>query len=114
MVMIDPLGTRIERYMDLLSARQKLVASNLANLDTPGYRTRDVDFQFELLSAAADAPLNVIEPGGLVTKNDGNNVSLERETRMLAETALRFQFAASLMSRKLNAVRKAIEEGKGI
>ena len=33
--------------MDLLSARQKLVASNIANVDTPGYKTKDIDFQFE-------------------------------------------------------------------
>lgn len=36
--------------MDVLSARQKLVASNIANADTPGYRTRDLDFQSEFRS----------------------------------------------------------------
>src|SRR5690348_16845658 len=46
--MLYRLAGTLERYMDLLSARQKLVASNIANADTPGYRTRDIDFQSEL------------------------------------------------------------------
>ncbi len=49
--MLDHLSGQIERYMDLLSARQKLVASNIANSDTPGYQTQDIDFQSEFASA---------------------------------------------------------------
>ena len=45
--MLDPLAGQLERYMDLLSTRQKLVASNIANVDTPGYLTQDIDFQQE-------------------------------------------------------------------
>ena len=97
--------------MDLLSARQKLAASNIANADTPGYRTRDVDFQAEL-SSAMNGPPHVIEAEGLAAKNDGNNVSIDREARLLAENALRFQVAASLMRRELRVERMAIEEGR--
>ncbi len=98
--------------MDLLAQRQRLVASNLANLDTPGYRTKDVDFQFEYMSLAPGAQPHVIEPQGLVVKNDGNNVSLDREARLLAENALRFNVATSLLRGELRELRKAIEEGK--
>ena len=49
--MLDPIAQHIERYMDLLSARQKLVAANIANADTPGYKTRDLDFQSEFQRA---------------------------------------------------------------
>jgi len=97
--------------MDLLSARQSLVASNVANADTPGYRTRDIDFQFEFQSAAGGPP-RVLEAAGLPVKNDGNNVSLDRESRLLAENALRFQLASSLLRAQIHAVRSAIEEGK--
>ena len=45
--MLNAIAGQLERYMDLLSARQKLVASNIANADTPGYRTQDIDFQSE-------------------------------------------------------------------
>jgi len=97
--------------MDLLSARQKLVATNIANADTPGYLTRDFDFQAELRNATGGAPL-LSEVGGLQVKNDGNNVSLDRESRLLAENALRFQLASQLMKSQIRAVRSAIQEGK--
>ena len=97
--------------MDLLSARQKLVASNIANADTPGYRTKDLDFQSEFLSATGGTP-RATEVNDLPVRNDGNNVSLDRESRLLAENALRFQVAAQLIKGQIRAVRSAIQEGK--
>jgi flagellar basal-body rod protein FlgB len=108
--MLDRVAGQLERYMDLLSARQKLVASNIANLDTPGYRTRDVDFQSEFQSAAGLNP-EVVEVTGLPVKNDGNNVNLDRESRLLAENALRFQVASSLMRAQIHTVESAINGG---
>lgn len=98
--------------MDLLSARQKLVASNIANVDTPGYKTQDIDFQFEFMSLSAGAQPNVIEAPGLTAKNDGNNVNMDREARLLSENALRFNLASSLMKSQLKLISSAIEEGK--
>jgi flagellar basal-body rod protein FlgB len=112
--MLPPISQNIEHYMDLLAQRQKLVASNLANLDTPGYRTKDIDFQFEYMSLPHGASPNVIEAGGLTVKNDGNNVSLDREARLLAENALRFNVASNLMRGELRTIRKAIDEGRSL
>jgi flagellar basal-body rod protein FlgB len=97
--------------MDALGARQRVVASNIANADTPGYATRDVSFQDEL-SKAAGTPAAVIEVSGLPVRNDGNNVNLDREARLLAENALRFQVASQLMKGQIRLVRSAIQEGK--
>ena len=99
--------------MDLLSAPQKLVASNIANADTPGYKTRDIDFQFEFMSQIKGGAPNVVEAPGLVTRNDGNNVSVDRESRLLAENAIRFNLATQLLRGQIRAVRSAIQEGKG-
>lgn len=109
--MLDPVANRIEHYMDLLSRRQKLVASNIANIDTPGYRTRDIDFQFEFMSLVQGGKPNIIEPD-LPVKNDGNNVSLDREARLLAENSMRFNLAAQLMRSHIRMVRSAIKEGR--
>jgi flagellar basal-body rod protein FlgB len=109
--MLQPIAAQLERYMDLLSARQKLVASNIANADTPGYRTQDIDFQSEFLHATGGAP-RATEVAGLAVQNDGNNVSLDREARLLAENALRFQVASQLMKSEIRVVRSAIQEGK--
>ena len=109
--MLDGLASRIERYLDLVSARQKLVASNIANADTPGYKTRDIDFQSEFESAIAHAPPALVEVPGLKIKNDGNNVSMDRETRLLAENALRFNVATELMRSEIQTLHQAIHEG---
>jgi len=110
--MLDAVGSQLERYLDLLSARQKLVASNIANADTPGYQTQDIDFQTEFRNALGGAP-HVTEVSGLPTRNDGNNVSLDRESRLLSENALRFSVAANLLRSQINEVRSAIKEGQG-
>jgi flagellar basal-body rod protein FlgB len=100
------------RYMDLLSARQKLVTSNLANADTPGYRTKDIDFQFEFMSAVNGQGPQIIEPQGLYEKPDLNNVSVDREARLLAENTIRFNLASTVVRGQFESMRKAIHEGK--
>jgi flagellar basal-body rod protein FlgB len=110
--MLDATTAAIGRYMDLLSARQKLVASNIANADTPGYKTQDIDFQFEFMSLANGQTAQTIEPGDLPEKPDGNNVSMDREARLLAENAIRFNLASTLAKGSLKMIRSAIEEGK--
>lgn len=98
--------------MNVISLRQKLVASNIANADTPGYKTQDVDFQTSLHAAVDGVAPRAVQVSGLVVKNDGNNVDLDREARLLAENAMRFNVAASLMHADLQQVREAIQGGK--
>jgi flagellar basal-body rod protein FlgB len=111
-VMLDSVGRNLERYMDVLSARQRLVSSNLANADTPGYKTRDLDFQGELKNLLAENEPRTVEVSGLTSRNDGNNVSVDRESRLLAENALRFSTASALIRGQLRSLRTAIQEGK--
>jgi flagellar basal-body rod protein FlgB len=122
--MIDRVTQSLEAYLDLLTTRQKLVASNIANLDTPGYRTRDIDFQAELRTAlgrvqsgqaVSDGATRVgaaaKEVEGLAVKNDGNDVQLDRESRLLAENAMRFELASALLASRFRNIRLAIKEG---
>jgi flagellar basal-body rod protein FlgB len=108
--MLDSIASKLERYMTLLGKRQQLVAANIANADTPGYKTKD--FQFEFMSQMEGGTPNVIEASGLTAKNDGNNVNMERESRLLAENALRFNVASSFLRDQIKGVRSAIQEGK--
>jgi len=102
-------------YLSYLTRRQEVVASNIANADTPGYKTRDVsmpgDFstafaQFTSLSEAMPE-----ETPGLVSRNDGNNVSIDRESRLLAENDIRFNLATQLLRGEIRNYKTAIEEG---
>ena len=111
--MFDALSANLERYMDLLSDRQKLVVSNIANADTPGYKTRDIDFQSEFRNAIDSNQPQPAEVSGLKTKNDGNNVNIDRESRLLSENDLRFGIASNLLRSRLKLLRSAIEEKTG-
>lgn len=109
--MLEGLGSNLEHYMNLVSARQKLVASNLANADTPGYQTQDIDFKREFESQIGSGPASINVPG-LAVKNDGNNVNVDREARLLVENALRFSIASALVRGQLSQIRAAIQDGK--
>jgi flagellar basal-body rod protein FlgB len=111
--MLDGLTGNLENYLDLLSARQKTVASNIANADTPGYKTQDIDFQFEFMSLTKGQQPQNIQPEGLVEKPDGNNVNLDREARLLSENQMRFNLASVLVKGRLKAVQEAITGGSG-
>jgi flagellar basal-body rod protein FlgB len=112
--MFDPVSNHLEHYLNLLSTRQKLVASNIANMDTPGYKTKDIDFHFEFMSkmdATEPSPPTIFEAGGLLVKNDGNDVSIDREMRLLSENAIRFSVATNLLKGQATQLRTAISEG---
>jgi flagellar basal-body rod protein FlgB len=115
--MLDPVATQLDRYLTLVSQRQKLVASNIANADTPGYQTRDFDFESQLRAAlqspegATPQAPTALPVSGLRVKNDGNNVDLDREARLLAENALRFNIATNLLRSELKDLHTAIQGG---
>ncbi len=113
--MLDLVSRSLEKYMDVLATRQKLVASNIANVDTPGFKTQDVDFQseFNKLVSGESSTVNAQEVTGLRVKNDGNSVNLDREARLLSENAIRFSIASNLMKTQLRNLKSAIHEGQG-
>ena len=111
-----PIAQMAEKMMDLASFRQSLIANNMANVDTPEFKTKDIDFRAELRRAAmSDAPSAkpaVKEPAGLLQRPDGNNVSLEREGLNMAETQLQFAMGAQLVKREYRKLLSAINEGR--
>jgi flagellar basal-body rod protein FlgB len=111
-VLFDTTQLALERAISGASTRQEALAANIANADTPGYRTRDIDFANEFRSLLPGERPEAIEVSGLEIKHDGNNVSLDREARLLAENALRFNLAGNLIKGELRMVRSAIQEGR--
>jgi flagellar basal-body rod protein FlgB len=111
MFSIDPTLELLGRTLDACALRQAVYSANIANADTPGYQTKDIDFENELQSQMSGSKPNVIEVSGLRNKNDGNNVDMDREARLLAENALRFSVASQLAHSEISTLRTAIEEG---
>jgi flagellar basal-body rod protein FlgB len=109
---ITQTGLDLGNFLTYLSRRQEVISSNIANADTPGYQTRDVEMPVSFSSALQQAGATVVNASGLVTRNDGNNVSIDREARLLAETTLKFSIAAQSIRARLKNLRTAIEEGR--
>lgn len=115
--MVELVPQSLEKYMDVLAARQKVVASNIANVDTPGYKTQDVDFQAEfdkLVNSGGDSTaVQAEEVTGIRVKSDGNSVNLDREARLLSENSLRFNIVSNLAKDSIRVMKNAIHEGQG-
>jgi flagellar basal-body rod protein FlgB len=108
---LDRIGAQTGNVLTWLARREEAIASNLANADTPGYKTRDVENPGDFSSVFATS-LSAREVQNLVSRNDGNNVSLDREARLLAENNMKFNLATQLLRDELKNVRSAIEEGR--
>jgi len=120
MGLIDsPMLRVLSGSLDVNAFRQRVISSNLANVDTPGYRTRDIDFRGALVEAQAsegDGGGVGLTPvarklQGLIERPDGNNVSADREGLLLATTQLRFSLSAQLVKDEFHKILSAIREG---
>jgi flagellar basal-body rod protein FlgB len=123
--------TALGRQLTVAVAKQSVGASNLANINTPNYRTREVSFDDALSQVMPGGQkLAVTQPGhftgqpdaaaarqfqdveGLATRRDGNNVELDRELLHMARAAGDFTAAQTALSAKFRLVRYAISESK--
>jgi flagellar basal-body rod protein FlgB len=109
------LSDQIARYLDLATSETKLTAANMANVDTPGYRTVGMDFEAEMRGAMDGVdrglearPVHVREVDGLIARPDGNDVSMDRESLNLAEAQLKFKTGISLLREEYQSVMDAI------
>lgn len=122
MQITTPLSDEIGKYLDLSSLELKLTAANMANVDTPQYRTKGTDFADEMQRAMGEAvsarqsvgihtgrdPV-VRDVDGLLERPDGNNVSMDREGLNMAEAQLRFKTGVELLRREFTRVQSAIQ-----
>jgi flagellar basal-body rod protein FlgB len=111
----------LNRFLDVNVARYRLIAANLANVDTPGYRARDLDFHAELARASQRAEYGGLGGAsyfpvsqlvhGLIVRPDGNDVSVERESLLMAETQMRFNLGVQLLKDEFRTISQAINSG---
>ena len=119
-----PLTSMLESYLRLTTSREQAISANMANVDTPGYHTRDINCGGELKRAMSGV-LNQSEDGistaqmnpvvqevpGLMERPDGNNVSLDREGLLMSETQLQYQIGIQLIKRQFHQLLSAINGG---
>ncbi|WP_147797101.1 flagellar basal body protein [Cellulomonas sp. Y8] len=101
----------INSALDGLAARQRAIAENVANIQTPGYHAKKVQFEDALAravsagtGAASATTARSLEP----TRLDGNNVNLDEETLLNVDTQLRYQLATQAVDGTFSGVRTAM------
>jgi flagellar basal-body rod protein FlgB len=94
-----------------LALRQRVIADNIANIQTPGYHAKKVEFENALAGAVADGSgatpatvANSLEP----TRLDGNNVNLDHETLANVDTGLRYQLMLRAVDSKFGLLRDSL------
>lgn len=108
---VAALGRQLNRAV----ARQQVAASNLANLDTPGYRAKEVQFAEALDASLQTSQADVstlADAEGLAARRDGNTVQLDRELLNMSRAAGDFSAAQTALAAKFRLVRYAINEGR--
>lgn len=121
MATTTPVMQLLQGYLKVASDRQQVVASNLANLDTPGYHVREINFQAAMqqamtettgiLGTPASSEPNTVEVEGLPERPDGNNVNMDRESMLLSQTQLQYQMGVQLIKEEFHRLLTAIKEG---
>lgn len=91
-----PVGAVLDSALDGIAQRQRVIADNIANVDTPGYRAVNVDFETSLRAAISSGDVNAdIQPALLATDTpvgaNGNNVDLRKETMAAVQTQFQYQ-----------------------
>jgi flagellar basal-body rod protein FlgB len=113
------VSDQIGRYLDLATSEIKLTAANMANIDTPGYRAVGMDFEAEMRGAVdevdrgkAPRPVHLRGEDGLISRPDGNNVSMDHEGLNLAEAQLKFKIGVALLKEQNQTLMDAIHADK--
>ena len=122
----------LKKALDSQSQRHLLIASNISNIDTPGYQAKDIDFKGTLraaLGTGEDLAMRTthsrhigpsrddikglqaepfIEPDA--AKSNGNNVNIDKEMMKLAENQIAYNATIQMLSKRGSTVRAAISE----
>jgi len=113
--MIDSTGSAIYAALNGLAARQRVIANNVANVETPGYIAGRVTFEDSLRAAIADGDTGATSVSTVSSTDpvnvNGNNVSLDNEVVSLTDTDLRYQLMVQALNQKFGLLRTAIGGG---
>lgn len=128
----DKAPLLLKKNLDFQSERNLLISSNTSNINTPGYKARDLDFQAQLeevldsgdqlkiettnsrhFGSTKDA-LKKLEPEVFeepdAARSDGNNVNLDKEMLKLAENQINYTATIQMMAKRGSTIRAAVTE----
>lgn len=116
-------AVNLNRALARTTERGNILTQNLANVNTPGYKRRDVDFAVHLEGKSLEPGQRIknlqnklatssISTDQSSVRVDGNSVDLEFEVLSVAETEMRYQLLTDMTSRHFSGLKSAIREGR--
>jgi flagellar basal-body rod protein FlgB len=114
MDLFDTTQTGLERALTGAALRQQAIASNIANVNTPGYQRKDVDFQSALASAwgdqsaVSDVRAGITTDASTALRADGNGVDIDVESAAEAKNGAQYQAVAQVIKARISILQSAI------
>ena len=125
----------LEKALDLRSKKHNVIASNIANMDTPDYKAFDLIIEKELQKAtgkgksislnktnkahmqslrskAGGVSIRIDDTQGLSLRGDGNTVDIDKQMANMAENTLMYKAAAQIIQKKFQGLKSVIQGGK--
>lgn len=134
---LDRLAGLHHSALKVRAEKMEVVAGNLANANTPGYKARDIDFQSAMDKAMKSSQASQVGPSSLVRTNekhmqgsgaarfdvqfrisdqsdtgDGNNVDVQKERNAFLENGMRYEASLMLLNGKFSGMKKALSGGQ--
>ena len=111
----DAVSQVLASALDGVSLRQRVIADNIANVDTPGFRASSVDFETELKAAISDGSFDkgvdsvtaTTSPTDTPVGANGNNVDLRKETMAAMQSQFQYQILTGAVNDRFNVVKTA-------
>ncbi len=135
-VMIDKLlsgTTAMEKSLDAAWSRNEIISQNIANVDTPGYKRKDIAFEEYLSNSKkriagnrtdvrhipiSSSDIDSVDPtmtqdySELSMRIDGNNVDIDTEMANLAKNSIKFNALTQMLNGSFSKIKSVISEGR--
>ncbi|HUV39059.1 MAG TPA: flagellar basal body rod protein FlgB [Planctomycetota bacterium] len=112
----NPMVAKLQAAVAFTARRHELIANNIANIATPGYRAQDLS-EKDFVKALADATVRpdkafkvIDSPDAGAVRPDGNNVSIEREMSRLSKNVIRHNVLIAMLDRQIRSIESALRE----
>jgi flagellar basal-body rod protein FlgB len=106
----------MEKALNVRARNQQVIASNISNVDTPGYKEKTIDFSAELkrqLGQTNNVEVHVVDkPSEGYERLDENSVNLEDQVTKMTENSLYYDALVQTISKKFSMIKYVIGEGK--
>lgn len=105
----------LERALNIRAQYHKVIAGNIANVETPNYKEKDIDFQSEIqrnISSRGNVDIRESSDGDVIGSIDGNTVNMENQIVKMTENHMLFTSLVQVISKKFSMMRYVINEGR--